>query len=138
MAARYTGGCACGAVRYEADHEPMVELHCQCLQCQKRSGTGHSSYLTFANRPAVKTSGKVTEWRVAGDSGNFKLHAFCPVCGTPVYVTFEANPDMIAIHTSSLDDAAGFAPTFVTYGVRGHVWDPLDPALQVFERMPPG
>ena len=138
MAKPYSGGCACGAIRYEARGEPVVEIHCQCRDCQKRSGTGHSSYLTFAQRAQVKIDGKAAEWRVAGDSGNDKIHAFCPTCGSPVYLTFAANPEPIAVHATSLDEPDRFKPRLVTYTVRAHAWDAIDPSLQTFERMPPG
>ena len=138
MTRPYTGGCACGAIRYEARDEPVVEIHCQCRDCQKRSGTGHSSYLTFAQRAAVKIDGRAAEWRVAGDSGNEKIHAFCPTCGSPVYLTFAANPEPIAVHAASLDEPERFRPQLVTYSVRAHAWDRIDPSLQSFEKMPPG
>lgn len=137
MTKRYTGGCACGAVRYETSNKPTVDLHCQCRDCQKRSGTGHSSYLVFADRAGMTITGEAKTWRVAGDSGNEKIHAFCPACGTPVYLTFAAGPDIIAIHAGSLDDASRqFDPQLVTYSMRGHAWDALDNSLQKFERMP--
>ena len=138
MTKPYTGGCACGAIRYEARGEAIVEIHCQCRDCQKRSGGGHSSYLTFPRRAEVTITGAATSWRVAGDSGNEKIHAFCPTCGAPVYLGFAAMPEVIAVHAGSLDDPGRFAPRMVAYGVRGHAWDAIDPSLQVFERMPPG
>ncbi|MGB3833962.1 MAG: GFA family protein [Mesorhizobium sp.] len=138
MPVSYAGGCACGAIRYEASGEPVAQLHCQCLDCQKRSGTGHSSYLVFPSRADVPITGMATSWRVAGDSGNEKVHSFCPTCGTPVYLTFEAMPDLIAVHAASLDDPSRFEPQVVTYNARGFAWDTLDPALQTFGRMPAG
>ena len=138
MAKPYTGGCACGAIRYETSAEPIFENHCQCRDCQKRSGTGHASYLSFANRADMTTAGQAQSWRVAGDSGNDKVHAFCPTCGTPVYLTSAARPDFIAVHAASLDDPARFSPRIVTYAARGYAWDTLDPSLQQFEKMPPG
>lgn len=136
MTKRFAGGCACGAIRYETADEPAVEIHCQCLDCQKRSGTGHSSYLVFPQRTGMKISGTAKTWRIAGDSGQEKDHAFCANCGTPVYLTFVPNPDMIAIHAGSLDDPGRFKPQAMTYSVRGHAWDAIDPALHKFERMP--
>jgi hypothetical protein len=136
MSKAYTGGCACGAIRYEAKAQPIFENHCQCCDCQKRSGTGHGSYLTFPSRADVKITGSATDWRVAGDSGNEKVHSFCPICGTPVYLT-SAMHDMIAVHAASLDDASRFNPTVVTYSVRGHAWDHIDPDLPKFDKMPP-
>ena len=138
MSISYSGGCACGTIRYEARARPIVENHCQCRDCQRRSGTGHGSYLTFPSRADVKITGAATDWRVAGDSGNEKIHSFCPICGTPVYLTFAALPEPIAVHAASLDDPDRFNPTLVTYSIRGLPWDRMDPALLTFERMPPG
>lgn len=132
----FTGGCACGAIRYETKHAPIFQNHCQCLDCQKRSGTGHGSYLTFPARSEMTITGKANEWQVAGDSGNMKSHAFCPVCGSPVYLTFAAMPDLIAVHAASLDEPGRFTPQVLTYSLRGLAWDVMDPALKTFEKMP--
>lgn len=131
----YAGGCACGAIRYKTQSAPIFENHCQCLDCQKRSGTGHGSYLTFPKREDVRISGTPSYWSVIGDSGNEKVHAFCPTCGTPVYLTFTAMPDLISFHAASLDDPSQFRPQALTYGIRGHSWDAVDPAIAKFERM---
>ena len=75
-------------------------------------------------------AGEGRNWRVAGDSGNEKVHAFCPICGTPVYPTFEAMPQLIAVHAASLDDPSQFNPQLVTDSIGGHAWDTMDPALR--------
>ncbi len=137
MSEAYTGGCACGAVRYEISCEPVFMNDCQCRDCQRKSGTGHGSYLTFAERKRVKCEGEAKQWDIVGDNGNVKTHAFCPTCGSPVYLTFKAMPDLFTIHAASLDDPGRFKPQVVTYAVRGHAWDYLDPALPKFDRMPP-
>ncbi len=136
MTKRYAGGCACGAIRYETNSDPAVSLHCQCRHCQQRSGTGHGSYVVFADRSNMKISGVAKTWNVAGDSGADKSHAFCPNCGAPVYLTFPAKPEMIAVHATSLDEPSQFNPQFVVYAVSGHAWDKIDSELKKFERMP--
>ena len=138
MSTKYTGGCACGAIRYETESQPIFENHCQCRTCQQRSGTGHGSYLTFARRAEVTVTGEARIWRVAGDSGNEKQHGFCPACGTPVFLTFAARPELFTIHAASLDDPGQFRPQVVTYGISGPAWDTLDRALPTFERMASG
>ena len=60
MSEAYTGGCACGAIRYEISGEPMVMNDCQCRDCQRKSGTGHGSYLTFP-RTGVKLKGEAKQ-----------------------------------------------------------------------------
>ncbi len=132
----YEGGCACGAIRYETTSEPIFENHCQCTDCQKRSGTGHGSYLTFPQRSDVRITGKASEWNVSADSGNDKVHSFCRICGTPIYLTFTAMPDLIAVHAGSLDNPGQFRPQALTYGIRGLAWDTIDPEVKAFERMP--
>lgn len=133
---RWTGGCACGAVRYEIAGEPVFANHCQCRDCQHKSGTGHGSYLTFPDKRAVTLTGRTTSWDMVGDSGNVKTRGFCPTCGSPVSLTFAAMPDLFTIHAASLDDPSRFAPQAVTYASRGYVWDHLDPAVPKFETMP--
>ncbi|MER8377613.1 GFA family protein [Mesorhizobium sp. M1406] len=136
MTKRYTGGCACGAIRYETSDEPIFQNHCQCNDCQKRSGTGHGSYLTFGQRADMAITGEVSTWRLASASGNEKIHAFCPTCGTPVFLISVAMPELIAVHAASLDDPGQFDPQVVTYTVHGLAWDKMDPSLQGVERMP--
>ena len=138
MSDAYTGGCACGAIRYEIPGEPLAMNDCQCRDCQRRSGTGHGSYLTVAGRQQVELRGDATHWNRTGDSGNTMTHGFCPACGSPVYMTFAAAPDLLTVHAASLDDPGRYQPQLVTYAVRGHAWDHFDPALPKFDGMPTG
>jgi hypothetical protein len=143
MTTTYGGdcACACGAIRYEVPEVPDVpdvpvfQNHCQCLDCQSRSGTGHSSYLTFPDRERVKISGEVKLWDVVADSGKKKSPAFCPPCGSPVYLTFAAMPAIFTVDAASRDSRGDFDPQVVTYTARGHGWDNLDIALTMFEKM---
>jgi Glutathione-dependent formaldehyde-activating enzyme len=41
----FTGGCACGAIRYESTAEPMMMLHFHCRDCQRSSGGPFSSFV---------------------------------------------------------------------------------------------
>jgi len=137
MSKAYIGGCACGAIHYEISAEPVASTDCQCRDCQRRSGTGHGSYLTFPQRKNVKLAGQAKHWDVVADNGNVKSHAFCPTCGSPVYLTFSTMPDLFSVHAASLDDPARYKPQSVMYGVRGYAWDHIDPALPKFDKMPP-
>ncbi|MBN8940870.1 MAG: GFA family protein [Rhizobiales bacterium] len=138
MSKAFTGGCACGAIRYDIAAEPIAQNDCQCLDCQGRSGTGHSSYLSFPDRHQVRLEGEAKSWDIVADSGNVKSHAFCATCGSPVYLTFKDWPDVFTIHAATLDDPARYTPQAVTYVARGQAWDRVDPALTKFEGMPPG
>jgi hypothetical protein len=131
----YTGGCACGAVRYAVAGEPLMMNDCQCRHCQQRSGTGHGSYLTFKDA-AVTVSGQASTWRVTGDLGTVKGHNFCPTCGTPTHLTFPAMPEIFIVHAGSLDEPERYQPTVALFAASGHAWDTVAPGAHRFERMP--
>lgn len=136
MGEPYTGGCACGAIRYETDAAPLAMNDCQCRDCQRESGTGHGSHLTFP-RAEVQLEGLAKHWEMVGDSGNVKSRSFCPECGSPVYMTFSAMPDLFTVRAASLDEPARYRPQMVTYAASGYSWDRVDPTLPAFEKMPP-
>ncbi len=56
-----SGGCLCGAVRYESTAAPEVCGHCQCEQCRKTSGTGHASHMGVA-KDAVTLTGETSSY----------------------------------------------------------------------------
>jgi hypothetical protein len=44
------------------------------------------------------------------DSGNQTTRAFCPDCGTMLFLRVSARPDLVAIRVGTLDDPSGFRP----------------------------
>lgn len=132
----FQGGCLCGAVRYESAAEPVMSGHCQCIDCRRSSGSGHSSHLAVP-KDAVSVAGAVTIYGRPADSGNIVSRAFCPTCGAPIYSFNSAMPQMIFLRASSLDDLEVFKPQVVVYASRAASWDHIDPELPAFEKMPP-
>jgi hypothetical protein len=113
----------------------MVSNDCRRRDCQLESGTGLGSHLTFA-RAGVTVTGEAVRWDMAGDSGAVKTRAFCPVCGSPVYMTFAAKPDAFTIRAASLDDPSRCRPQNGVLHPAQRTWDHLDPDLPKFERVP--
>ena len=136
MSLPITGGCRCGAVRYEANAEPAFTGHCQCTDCRAFSGTGHSSHMAVP-KAAVSLTGEAKIYDAPADSGNIVGRAFCPDCGAPVYSLNSGMTDLIFLRASSLDDPNVFVPQMVVYTRSGPAWDYLDPNLPAFETMPP-
>ena len=62
---KITGGCQCGAVRYEIDAEPMVALHCECLDCKKSQARPYHSWRLPKGVHITGTKGysSPTDWR---------------------------------------------------------------------------
>lgn len=130
------GGCACGAVRYQADAAPALSMQCHCRDCQRATGGGHASMAIF-QRSTFRLRGEVKYHAVTTDSGHVARRGFCPACGSPVVSEPGVAPEMIAVHAASLDDPSTYAPQLAIYGKRAHRWDPTDTALPRFDAMPP-
>ncbi len=131
----WSGGCACGAIRYDIAGDPLAMVDCQCRDCQSESGTGHASHVVFRSK-GVTIPEMANGWEMRGDSGNLKTRHFCRTCGSPVFMTFAANPDILTVRAASLDEPQRYQPQIVTYASRGYAWDNLDPDVPKFVKMP--
>lgn len=134
--AKYEGGCACGAVRYATDAEPIMAGHCQCRKCQQLSGTGHASFAAFPDA-AVNVKGKLDFWSYTADSGNTASRGHCPTCGAKVLGRTSGMPQMVAIQLASLDDASKVTPQMLFFNAHAQPWDKVDAGLKTFPGMPP-
>jgi hypothetical protein len=134
--ATYAGGCHCGKIRYETSAAPIVTGHCQCTDCQRFSGTGHTSVLVFP-AAAVKVTGAPKYYSSKADSGATISRGFCPDCGTPVVSKTTGMPDAVIIKAGSLDDPKLFEPQVVLFTKSAQPWDKMDEKLPAFPGMPP-
>ncbi len=135
MSQGFSGGCLCGAVRYQSSVEPQLVGHCHCVDCRKTSGTGHGTHLVIPAN-AFTVTGEVRCYDHPADSGNIVTRAFCPNCGSPIYSKNSGMPDLAFARASSLDDPEIAKPQMVVYASRAPSWDYLDPTLPAFETMP--
>lgn len=132
----FTGGCACGALRYTATAAPLTAVHCYCTACRRASGTGHSTHVVVPAARLTMTGSPATYERPA-DSGNLVALHFCGNCGSPLCNTGRANPQLVFLRASSLDDPDIVDPRAQVFTKDAAKWEPLDPALPSFPEMPP-
>ena len=104
-----TGGCLCGAVRYEAQAEPLAVRTCWCRLCQYLGG-GTATVNVCFETSALTISGEMSDHRSVADSGNVMHRGFCPKCGTPITSAAEVRPHLIFLRAGTLDDPSIAAP----------------------------
>ena len=131
----YTGGCLCGAVRYEAVGEPSNMGHCYCADCRKASGSGFIPFMNFEAR-AVRFSGATLRFRSTAYRGGEAVRNSCPVCGGLVFGGEVGKDDGHTIYAGSLDDPSLFHPSIAIFGRDRPEWAVLPPGVTVFETMP--
>ena len=136
MNATYAGGCACGDIRYEALGEILFSNYCQCRQCQRQTGTGHAAYITLWGA-SVRVDGQPSYGEAVGEDGTLKRNAFCPSCGSPLFLRLDQMSDVIPLHVGSLDDPSVFTPELAFWTDAAHGWDVLPADLTKFAKLPP-
>jgi hypothetical protein len=109
-----TGGCQCGAVRYEIKAEPLTLYACHCTECQRQSGSAFALSLAVS-RDAVVVRGTPATWRRELESGRVIWCLFCGGCGTRLLHNPERNPRASIVKPGTLDDTKWLKPV-------GHIW----------------
>jgi hypothetical protein len=131
----FTGGCMCGAIRYECSAEPIFMGNCHCRDCQQATGTAFTAALLVPGA-AVTILGEVKYYDLIGDSGSVVSRGFCPNCGSRLFGK-RAIDDMVGIMAGSLDDPSQFCPQIDCYTDSAQAWDYMNPALPKFQKFPP-
>ena len=137
MSVPFSGGCVCGAVRYECAAEPMAVAHCYCTDCQKTSGAQASTNL-LVPKPAFKVvKGQSTSYDTKADSGGTVSRHFCGRCGSNLWSIPNAIPDLLVIKAGSLDDPSWLKPAMSIYCDSAQPWAVIPEGLPHFPKMPP-
>jgi hypothetical protein len=131
-----TGGCMCGAVRFEVSAPLAGAAYCHCKRCQRRTGTAFSvSGLAQPGTFSIAQGEDVIRTYDPGDGGWLK--SFCSACGSQLFTRNPENPELVAVRVGAIDGDPGVRPSvhqFVSYAAP---WDPIpDDGLPRFpERM---
>ena len=96
----HTGGCHCGAVRFEAQLPQKVEAQCcNCSMCEK---LGFIHIIVPESRFRI-TAGEEAITTYTFNTGVAK-HTFCSVCGVKAFYRPRSNPDGWSVNARCLDD----------------------------------
>ena len=136
MTTPFTGGCRCGAVRYECTAEPVLTFNCHCHDCRRASGSPFASILTVP-KDAVKITGTTNYYDLKADSGNTISRAFCPTCGALVFAKTTGDLQTLGLYAGCLDDPSWFRPGVDIYTASAQPWDYMNPDLPKFPKIPP-
>ena len=128
MAAR-TGGCLCGAVRYESAGEPLFSLLCHCRDCQRATGCAYVPPVVVP-RSALKVTGELRYFGVRGESGQILSRGFCPNCGLRLFGKPDFKPALMVLTAGTLDNPSRHKPTMDIYANSAQPWDYMDPHLR--------
>jgi hypothetical protein len=119
----HTGGCLCGAVRYEINAAPVMQAICHCKNCQRQAGSVLSVIIALP-RDGISITGETTTYEDSGESGLKVWRKFCPICGSPLFTDAESAPQLWFVKAGSLDNTDWVAPQIQFWTDTRQKWMP--------------
>jgi hypothetical protein len=102
---KVTGGCLCGAIRYQSDQPPFQTGYCHCRMCQKGVGNifGTAAFFRHAD---FRFETPEPRWYA---SSEVVRRGFCARCGSPIGYQHR-DTEHIAIWMGTLDHPETYEP----------------------------
>ena len=120
----WTGGCLCGAIRYQATPAKSENWYCHCRMCQRWAGSVVATSAIIPKQNLRITKGEPKYYQ----SSSHVERGFCSDCGSPL-IFRPVKEDWLAIQSGTLDDPE-VAPPSAHYGVEGRIsWLVIDDNL---------
>ena len=132
----FTGGCACGAIRYECTAKPVMTLKCHCRDCQQVTGGGFAAAVVLAAKAFRLTKGELTYHFTPSLAGGKHKRGFCAQCGSRITgAERQGEPSrIIGVLAGSLDDPSWFKPQAEVWTASAQAWDHLGVEVPHFPR----
>jgi hypothetical protein len=109
-----TGGCQCGAVRYEITARPLNVYVCHCRECRKQSASAFGISVIVPAQAFVLKQGRTRTWSRPTDSGGVLDCMFCKACGSRIHHT-DGRESTVSVKGGSLDEPVDLTRT-------AHIW----------------
>ena len=110
-----TGGCQCGAVRYEIVGAPLATYVCHCRECRKQSASAFGISVIVRTGDLRLKHGVTKSWTRGTDSGRRLRCVFCPDCGSRLWHEGEPPGPTVSVKGGSLDEAVDLSEA-------RHIW----------------
>ena len=136
MPVPFSGGCACGAIRYTVSSEPYVSYACHCTECQKRTSSAFGISIQVPSDGVTIEQGSPKSRRRIADSGNEMMIRFCGDCGTSLFSGAVSRPHVTVVYAGALDDPSWVPIKANIFADSALPWVHMDDAVEKFPRAP--
>jgi hypothetical protein len=120
---KLTGGCGCGAVRFEVSEPLLFAGYCHCTRCQRRTGSAASANAATApgSFRIVQGEDRVGTWK---PEGGFEK-CFCADCGSALFSRNPERPEQIGVRLGVIDGDPQIRPSFHQFVAYAATWEPI-------------
>lgn len=130
-----TGGCQCGALRYEITEAPQMTYACHCTDCQRLTSSAFSMAVVVPGEAFRVTKGQPRSLQRTADSGRITTRWVCPDCGS--WISGAPQPgSAVRVRAGTLDDTSWLQPTMHFWTRSKQPWIVLPKGDQTFETQP--
>jgi hypothetical protein len=118
-----TGGCGCGAVRFEVRAPLVAARYCHCTRCQRRSGTAAAASAQVEPGSVVVTDGEEHLRGWTPPDGMEKV--FCGSCGSALLIRDPGSGAFVAVRMGAFDGDPGVRPSARQFVAYAAPWEPI-------------
>ena len=138
---KVSGGCMCGAIRYEVPESPLGIGICHCRTCQQQTGSAFWVGVRFPGEDVHWTAGEPAYY----ESSDHMHRGFCPDCGSAICYRFLESPypgftNSISLAIGTFDDPHRWKPEFHFAEENQLEWTKFEDGLERMriDELPPG
>jgi len=130
-----SGGCQCGAIRYEITEAPQSVYTCHCRDCQRLTSSAFSVGVVVPEKALRLTGTEPRQLQRTADSGRVNTRLVCPQCGS--WICGLPRDGVHRVRAGTLDDTSWVRPTRHIWASRKQPWINFPEGDEVFEKHPP-
>lgn len=117
-----TGGCSCGAVRYEIASFPLLLYTCNCTDCQTASGSAFALNMPVLTKDFHIRRGVPKPWHHTSPTGVAVISWFCGDCGGRPYGDRAGRAEIVNLRAGTLDDTSWLVPVAHMFLKSAQAW----------------
>lgn len=123
MSFELTGGCNCGAVRFEVTSPLVTSTYCHCTRCQRRTGTGASvnARAEPGSFRVVAGEDRLRVWRPEVGAEKW----FCGDCGSALFSRGQDDHEEIGVRLGTFDSDPLIRPSARQFVAYAAVWEAI-------------
>ena len=115
-----SGGCQCGAIRYEITEAPQSVYTCHCRDCQRLTSSAFSVGVVVPEKALRLTGTEPRQLQRTADSGRVNTRLVCPQCGS--WICGLPRDGVHRVRAGTLDDTSWVRPTRHIWASRKQPW----------------